>query len=134
MEDVWDFVTSDDTWREPFIQGVRQVSGSGLEEGARYENVASAGPISFTLINEIIEVEPERRLTWRDVTPKPGPLRTIEGSYILEPADGGTDFTLKLHSETRGLPAGAAKFFTKTFIAPKLLAQLEKGLEGDSVS
>lgn len=127
VEDVWDFVATHDSWREPFVKDVEPLDEGDLEVGTRYQNVASLGPFSFRLVNEIIRLEPPHHMAWTDVSQK-GPIRTVEGSYDLEPADGGTKFTLSLHGETRGIPSAIAQLMTERFIAPKLLSQLEEGV------
>lgn len=129
IEAVWAYLTTNDSWRRPFIESVRPLGDSGLQVGSRFENEAAVGPMSFRLVNEIIHLDPPRHMAWKDVTEKTTPLRTIEGSYNLESEGEGTRFTLSLHSEVTGIPAFLAKFFTKTFVGPKLLAQLEDGVE-----
>lgn len=129
IEAVWEYVTTNDRWRRPFIASVQPLGDGGLRVGSRFENEAAAGPMSFRLVNEIIRLDPPRHMAWKDVTEKTPPLRTIEGSYNLESVNGSTRFTLALHSEASGMPAFLAKFFTKTFVAPKLLRQLEEGVE-----
>ena len=127
VQEVWDFVTSNDSWREPFIQNVVPLDNEDLDVGKRYQNEASFGPFSFRVVNQITALQPPRHMAWTDISQR-GPIRTAEGSYDLEPTDGGTEFTLSLHGETCGIPSKIAQVMTERFVAPKLLSQLEEGV------
>jgi uncharacterized protein YndB with AHSA1/START domain len=103
--DVFAFLadgTNDRHWRAGVID-VRLKSGHGT--GAIYEQGVK-GPFGRRIPAdyEITAFEPERRIGFRAIA---GPVRP-EGSYELQPADGGTKVTFSLHCS----PSGLAKLMT----------------------
>lgn len=130
IQQVWEYLTTHDEWRQPFVESVRQVTDGEMEVGSRYENRARMGPVTMTLVNEITELDPPRRLGWRQVTD--GPMVTEAGSYTLEPLDGDrTRFTLSVRGSTRGVmrPLGRlVPVMARRMMAPRLLGQLRDGV------
>jgi uncharacterized protein YndB with AHSA1/START domain len=103
--DVFAFLadgTNDRHWRTGVID-IRLKSGAGA--GAVYEQGVK-GPFGRRVPAdyEITAFEPDRRLGFRAIA---GPVRP-EGSYELQPIDGGTQVTLSL----RCTPSGLAKLMT----------------------
>jgi len=104
-EDVFAFLADGETggrWRSGVLD-VQHRSGSGV--GAVYEQGVK-GPFGRRVAAdyEITEYEPDRRLGFRAIA---GPVRP-EGSYTLEPVDGGTRVTFKLACA----PSGAARLMS----------------------
>jgi uncharacterized protein YndB with AHSA1/START domain len=93
---------NDRRWRSGVLD-VRRKSGDG--KGAIYEQGVK-GPFGRRVPAdyEITEFEPDRRIGFRAIA---GPVRP-EGSYELEPLDGGTRVTFALHCS----PRGAARLMT----------------------
>ena len=92
---VWAFLASEDNdvnWRTPWVRSVRRLSDGPLAVGTRYETVYRFLGRPQTVIVEITELDPPRRLAWRQLD---DPTVDVNlGSYDLVPADGGTRFTV----------------------------------------
>ena len=89
--------SNDRLWRSGVLD-VRLRSGHGA--GAVYEQGVK-GPFGRRVAAdyEVTRYEPDRRLAFRAIA---GPVRP-EGSYELEPVDGGTRVTFSLRCSPRGL-------------------------------
>jgi carbon monoxide dehydrogenase subunit G len=97
--DVFAFLAdaeNDKRWR-PGVVEIRRRSGTGA--GAVYDQRVK-GPLGRQIVAdvEIVEFEPQRRIAFRTIA---GPVRP-EGSYELEPVDGGTRVTFELRAQLRG--------------------------------
>ena len=72
------------------VRGVKGGSGP-LKRGDRFGMSMKMG-LPYSMVNEVIELEPNRRIAWQ--TRGPGPLGRLLGGrvwrYELEPRDGGT--------------------------------------------
>jgi len=92
---VWEFLTSesnDVSWRAPWVRSVRKLSDGPLGVGTRYETEYRFFGRPQTVIVEITELDPSRRMAWRQVD---DPTIDVNvGRYELEPADSGTRFTV----------------------------------------
>lgn len=130
VEAVWDYVTTHDQWRQPFVASVEQIAGDGPQVGARYESTARMGPTTITLVNEIVTVEPPTRLQWKQISD--GSVRTELGTYRLEDlGQGRTRFTVEHNTRTSGLMApmsAVMPWFNDRVVAPRLLRQLREGV------
>jgi uncharacterized protein YndB with AHSA1/START domain len=103
--EVFEFLsdgTNDLKWRDAVLDVARK---SGQGTGAIYEQGVK-GPFGRRVPAdyEITEYEPGKRIAFRAIA---GPVRP-EGSYELEPVDGGTRVTFEL----RCTPSGFAKLMT----------------------
>jgi uncharacterized protein YndB with AHSA1/START domain len=119
--DVFAFLADGETggrWRSGVLD-VRHRSGSGV--GAVYEQGVK-GPFGRRVPAdyEITEYEPDRRLGFRAIA---GPVRP-EGSYVLEPVDGGTRVTFSLAFAPRGAARLMSPMVAKTMRAE--VAQLDR--------
>ncbi len=94
--------TNDRRWRAGVLDVARK---SGEGKGAIYEQGVK-GPFGRRVPAdyEITDYEPDRRIAFRAIA---GPVRP-EGSYEVEPADGGTRVTFALSCS----PSGLAKLMT----------------------
>lgn len=102
-EVVWAFLTSDVNdvnWRGPWVQSVRQLSDGPLGVGTRYETIYRFFGLPQAVVVELTELDPPRRMAWRQVD-EPTVVSNI-GSYDLEPAAGGTRFTVVGTFTSRG--------------------------------
>jgi hypothetical protein len=102
-EVVWDFLTSetnDGNWRGPWVRAVRQLSAGPLAVGTRYETVYRFFGRLETVIVEVTELDPPRRMAWRQVD-SPTIVSNV-GSYDLAAVDGGTRFTVTGTFTSRG--------------------------------
>jgi polyketide cyclase/dehydrase/lipid transport protein len=101
---VWDFLTSESNdagWRAPWVRSVRRLSNEPLAVGTRYETVYRFFGQLQTVIVETSELEPPRRMAWRQVD-SPTVVSNI-GSYDLEPLAGDrTRFTVTGTFASRG--------------------------------
>src|SRR5262245_31904261 len=103
-ETVWSFLTSDANdvnWRKPWVEGVRKLTDGPVRVGTRYETLYRFFGRPERVIVEITELEPPRRMAWRQVDdPR---IASNTGSYDLVPAgDGRTSFTVTGAIRSRG--------------------------------
>jgi len=102
-EVVWDFLTSDQNdvnWRQPWVRAVRRLTDGPLQVGTRYETIYRFFGRLETVIVEVTELDPPRRMAWRQVDSDT--IVSNIGSYELEAADGGTRFTVTGTFTSRG--------------------------------
>lgn len=133
---AWDYLMSHDDWRLPYVPTVTKLTEGEIDVGSRFEDKVRGGGRTWTVINEMTRVEAPHKLTWRQVN-KDGPTTTIEGSYLLEPADGGTDFTLHGVYETNGSGSGPAwlnRWILTKRVYPRFLRQLRSAVGDGSPS
>jgi hypothetical protein len=94
-QQIWSFLTSetnDVNWRGPWVRSVRKLTEGPLGVGTRYETIYRFFGRLETIIVEITELDPPRRMAWRQVD-SPTVVSNI-GSYDLEPTGSGTRFTV----------------------------------------
>jgi uncharacterized protein YndB with AHSA1/START domain len=136
IQAVWDYLMTHDEWRRPFVPVVTKLTESEIQVGSRFENQVRGGGRRWTVINEMTKVEPPHRLTWRQVN-KAGPTTTVEGNYLLEAADGGTEFTLDIVLETVGWRSGPVwlnRWILEKSVYPTFFRQLRRALDGSDTS
>lgn len=129
-ERAWDYVMSHDEWRLPYVTAVTKLTEGDTAVGSRFENSLKGGGRTWTVINEITHVEPPRRLTWKQVN-EDGPTITIEGNYLIEPAEGGSTFTMHNIFETTGRAAGPTwfnKWILERMAYPRFFKQLREAV------
>jgi len=100
---VWAFLTSevnDVNWRAPWVRSVRRLSAGPVGVGTRYETVYRFFGQLQTVIVEVTELDPPRRMAWRQVDSDT--IVSNVGAYDLEPVDGGTRFTVTGTFTSRG--------------------------------
>jgi hypothetical protein len=100
---VWSFLTddaNDASWRAPWVRSVRSLTPGPLAVGRRYETVYSFFGQRQVTIVEITELDPARRMAWRQVDEPT--IAFNDGSYALEPVAGGTGFTVLGTFQSRG--------------------------------
>jgi uncharacterized protein YndB with AHSA1/START domain len=102
LEAVWHYVVEHDEWRHPEVKEVRKLTDGDPGVGTQYEDTIEMMGQEMTVVNEITEFNPPNRMAWEQVSEE-GPVRTVEGSYELEPVDGKTRFTLTGTYEATGL-------------------------------
>ena len=109
---------NDPRWRAGVID-VRRKSGHG--KGAIYEQGVK-GPFGRRVPAdyEVTAYEPDRRIGFRAIA---GPVRP-EGSYELEPHDGGTRVTFALRCSPRGMAKLMAPMVARTMRSE--VAQLDR--------
>jgi len=92
---VWRFLTddrNDASWRQPWVIAVRALSDGPLAVGSRYETTYRFFGRRQVVVVEITELDAPRRMAWRQVDDPT--VDCNDGSYDLEPVDGGTRFTV----------------------------------------
>jgi Polyketide cyclase / dehydrase and lipid transport len=92
---VWDFIvseTNDMSWRAPWLRAVRRLSSGPVGVGTQYESDYRFFGRDETVIVELTELDPPKRMAWRQVGR--GSLAINDGSYDLEPFNTGTRFTV----------------------------------------
>ena len=100
---VWDFLTTetnDTNWRAPWVVSVRKLTDGPLALGTRYETVYRFFGQRQVVIVEITELDAPRRMAWRQVDEPT--IAFNDGSYDLEPSEGGTKFTVTGSFQSRG--------------------------------
>ena len=133
---VWDYLMSHDEWRRPFVPVVTKITGGVIRVGSRFENHVQGGGRRWTVINEITRIEPPHRLTWRQAN-KGGPTTTVEGNYLLEPTESGTEFTMHNVLETVGWRSGPVwlnRWILEKKVYPTFFRQLRQALEESDAS
>ncbi len=131
-ERAWEYLMSHDEWRLPYVPAVTKLTEGDIRAGSRFENRVRGGGRSWTVVNEITQIEPPVRLTWKQVN-EGGPTTTIQGNYLLEPADGKTIFTMHNTLETTGPTAGPTwlnKWMLEKRVYPRFFRQLRQALGG----
>lgn len=133
VEKVWEYLSTHDEWRKPFVESVRALTEGPLRVGARYESVTSMPGKKMSIVNEITIHDPPRHLQWRQINDDVM-MVTTEGNYLLETAsEGRTRFTLRNHYSSTIPGAGLLMPpMMRLVIAPKLFRQLRDGVAGMS--
>jgi uncharacterized membrane protein len=108
---------NDPTWIRA-LSDVRLVTDGPIGVGSQVERVASFLGKRIEYVNEIVELEPDRRLVMRSVK-APFPMTV---TYEFEDADGGTLVRIRTHGDASGFYRVAG---------PLLLRAVKRGLEGD---
>lgn len=133
---VWDYLMTHDEWRRPYVPVVTKLTEGEIQVGSRFENQVRGGGRRWTVINEMTRVEPPYRLSWKQGN-KAGPTTTVEGNYLLETVDEGTEFTMHNVFETVGLSSGPA-WLNKWILEKKVYAtffrQLRQALDVSDTS
>ncbi len=128
---VWDYLMTHDEWRRPYVPVVTKLTEGAIQVGSRFENRVHGGGQRWTVINEITRIEPPHRLTWRQAN-KGGPTTTVEGNYLLEPNDSGTEFTMHNVLETVGWRSGPVwlnRWILEKRVYPTFFRQLRQALD-----
>jgi len=136
-EAVWAFVTSDGNdanWRGPWLRSVRQLTDGPWGVGTRYESLYRFFGRDEAVVVELTEVDPPRRLAWRQVGA--GSLAVNDGRYDLELVGDGTRFTVTGTIAGRGvrqvLDAPFARYLNRA--GRRQHAQLAAALRAGSVA
>jgi uncharacterized protein YndB with AHSA1/START domain len=132
IEEVFRFLTDPDrdtNWRRPHVLSSRKLTDGPLGVGSRFETVNKFWGKKETVVTEITSMQPPTELAWKQVNK--GTFGT-DGGYRLEPANGGTRFTLALTGEGRGFFKLLAKRFTRyqdQKVIPLFLRQLKEAID-----
>ena len=134
---VWPYVADLDLdlrWRRPNVTAL-EADGDPVAVGTRITGTTRAFGQTDTYRNEIVEVDPPRRLAWRGLDASGG-LMGVRGAYELEPHGTRTLFrlsmTYEVTSPTGRLLAPAMVMFLRHRVAPRFLRQLrELAEQGD---
>jgi hypothetical protein len=100
------------------LSEVRQVTDGAFGVGSQVERVAGFLGKRIEYVNEVVELEPGKRLVMRSVK-APFPMTVV---YEFEDADGGT----RMRIRTRGEASGFYKL-----AGPMLAAAVKRGVAGD---
>jgi hypothetical protein len=120
VADVWAYLVdpaNDVTWTSGLLEA-RPLTEGGLRPGARVERVSKFLGRRMTYTIDVIEVDEGRSIRMKTSA---GPF-PIEVTYLLEPADGGTRFSIR----NQGEPSG---FFALT--GPLLAAAVRRQVQLD---
>jgi uncharacterized protein YndB with AHSA1/START domain len=136
VQTAWDYLMTHDEWRRPYVLNVTKLTDGQIDVGSRFENQVRGGGRRWIVINEMTRVEPPHRLTWTQVN-KAGPTNTVEGNYLFETADTGTEFTMYNVLETVGLMSGPVwlnRWILEKRVYPTFFRQLRQALQGGDAS
>jgi len=131
VEDVYRFLMEakqETDWRSPYVLSSRQLTGGPVGVGTQFETVNRFWGKKETVVTEITTMEPPTLLAWKQVNKG---TFVADGSYRLEPANGGTRFTLELTGQGRGLFKPLEKTFARyqeRTVIPRFLRQLQAAL------
>ena len=101
VDDVWEYVhdpTKDATWQSTLVES-EQLTEGRVGIGTKVREVRQFLGIRVEVAWEVIEYEPNTRSSIKGVS---GPI-PLSGSYVLEPVDGGTRFTVAGELDAHGL-------------------------------
>lgn len=99
-EHVWDYVhdiSNDPAWQSSVLES-RELTEGPMRVGTRIEEERRFLGRRFTTSYEVTEYEPKRRSA---VKTTGGPI-PASGFYAVEPANGGTRFTMCLETDAHG--------------------------------
>ncbi len=100
LEEVWAFLhdpDNDSRW-QPSLSESRQLSDGPMEVGTQLVEVRHFLGRRLETVYEVTEYDPPRRSAVRSTS---GPI-PVSGSYVLDPADGGTRFTARIETDASG--------------------------------
>jgi len=130
VEEVFAFVMDANKWplwNEELVQ-VEQSSEGPVGVGTTYRGIADfMGRMAWRA--QITEYQPREKVSQRMSV---GPVQ-IEGSWLFEPVEGGTSFTMRTQGETGGLSAMLGPVI-ESALKRRLeanLAQLKAMIEGE---
>ena len=119
VEEVFAFVMDANKWplwNEELVQ-VEQSSEGPVGVGTTYRGIADfMGRMAWRA--QITEYQPREKVSQRMSV---GPVQ-IEGSWLFEPVEGGTSFTMRTQGETGGLSA---------MLGPVIESALKRRLEAN---
>lgn len=136
IQTVWDYLMSHDEWRRSYVPVVAKLTEGETRVGSRFENHVQGGGRRWTVINEITRIEPPHRLTWKQAN-QAGPTTTVEGNYLLEPTDSGTEFTMHNVLETVGWRSGPVwlnRWILEKRVYPTFFRHLRQALDQSNTS
>jgi uncharacterized protein YndB with AHSA1/START domain len=131
IDDVYRFLTEakqETDWRSPYVLSSRQLTDGPVGVGSRFETVNRFWGKKETVVTEVTAMEPPTLLAWKQVNTG---TFVADGSYRLEPANGGTRMTLELTGTGRGLFKPLEKTFARyqeKTVIPRFLRQLQAAL------
>jgi carbon monoxide dehydrogenase subunit G len=131
MAEVFAFLTDpgrDTNWRRPYVLSSRKLTEGPFGVGAQYETVNKFLGKKEKVVTEITAVEPPTLVQWKQINKG---TFVADGSYRLEPANGGTRFTLELSGEGHGLMKpfqGAFVRYQQRKVIPRFLRQLQEAV------
>lgn len=119
--EVFEFLANSSDWRGPRVKAVRSLDAGPPSVGSRYENDLQIGPMTVTVVNELLTYDPPNSLSWTQREGR-GVVRTIEGNLKVEAtAAGGSKVTILNYYE----PLGRYRF-----LGPALKRALARTIEG----
>lgn len=121
VEEVFAFSTNnenDPTWMEE-IKKVEKTSERPLGVGSTFINYVEFMGRTFDDSHEVTEYEPNKKMT---IVQKTGPV-PFKATYLFQPTDGGTLFSLHIEAETKGFFKVASPLVRR-----QLKAQYERNL------
>ena len=131
VEEVFRFLTDpgrDTNGRRPHVLSSCKLTDGPLGVGSRFETVNKFWGKKETVVTEITSMQPPTEVGWKQVNK--GTFVT-DGSYRLEPANGGTRFTLRLTGEGKGFFKLLEKRFARyqdQKVIPLFLRQLKEAV------
>lgn len=121
VEEVFDYSTNnknDPAWMEEVVN-VRKTSDGPIGVGSTFVNYVEFLGRSFDDSHEIVDYEPNKRMT---ILQKTGPV-PFKATYLTQPVEDGTRFSMHIEAE----PGGFFKL-ASPLIRRQLQRQYEKNL------
>lgn len=119
-DEVFEYLNSESGWRRPRVAAVRPLDGDPPKVGARYENDLKIGPITITVVNQVLTYDPPNKISWTQPDGR-GVVRTIEGNLLVEEVGQGSRVTIRNYYE----PIGRYRF-----LGPALKRAIERTIDG----
>lgn len=99
LERVWPYASEPEKWLEytPALMERTRIDSGPIRPGSRWRSVDRVGPVRVEFTDELVELEPYRRVVW-----KQSPPWNSRGELTMERQGGGTI----LHVDFEGRPSG----------------------------
>lgn len=98
-EVVFPYLADPSTWGD-YISGALErtlISDGPVGPGSRWRCLDKVGPLRVEYTDELLELEPDRRVRWRH-----GPPWNATTEALIEPTDGGSNVTVRFEGRLSG--------------------------------
>ncbi len=133
-EVVWAYLndySATEDWRS--VRKLHALGEGPIGVGTRFEGTVVMAGKEYPYVNELTEFQPPSRQSWRSVSGS-GWFKGREGSYVLEPHDGGTRLTYKMTfepiSRAGTLVEKPAALLLRKLGWPQMVIGIKKAVEG----
>lgn len=103
LERVWPYVAEPERWLEytPALLERTRIDSGPIRPGSTWRSVDRVGPVGVEFTDELVELEPHRRVVWKQSSPW-----NSRAEFTVEPV--GEETTL--HVDFEGRPSGTIRW------------------------